>query len=66
MTVTTACGQLRQILRAADLGQRAVLVEQVLQRDRVGDLAALDQLADRLVDAAVQRVGEMLRRAGTR
>ncbi len=44
-----------QVLRAADLGQRAVLIEQVLQRDRVGDLAALHQLADRLIDAAVQR-----------
>ena len=53
-------GQPRQILRAADLGQRAILVEQVLQGDRVGDLAALDQLADGLVDAPVDGIGEML------
>jgi len=49
-----------EILRAADFRQRAVLVEQILQRDRVGDLAALDQLADRFVDATVQRIGKML------
>jgi hypothetical protein len=53
--------QFDEILRAADLGQRAVLVEQVLQRDGIGDLAALDQLADRFIDAAVQRIGKMFR-----
>ena len=60
MIVTAAGGEPGEVLRAADLGQRAVLVEQVLQRDRVGDLAAVDQLADRRVDAAVHGVGEML------
>ena len=60
MIVTAAVGEPGQILRAADLCQRAVLVEQVLQRHRVGDLPALDQLADRGVDAAVHGVAEML------
>jgi hypothetical protein len=54
-------GEPRQILRAADLGKGAVLVEQILQRDRVGDLAAFDEPADRGIDAAVDGVAEMLR-----
>ncbi len=52
--------EVREVLRAADVGQRPVLIEQVFQRDRVGDQAALDQLADRGVDTAVHRVAEML------
>ncbi len=52
----------REVLRPADLGERAVLVEQVFQRDRAGHLAAVDQLADRVVDAAVHRIGEVLGR----
>ena len=54
-------GEPRQVLRPTDLSQRAVLVEQVLQGDRVGDLAAFDQLADRGENAGMHRVGEMLR-----
>ena len=53
-------GKPRQILRAAMLDQGRILVEQALQRQSIGDLAALDQLAGGLVDAAVQRVGEMI------
>ena len=51
--------EMGEILRAADIGQRPVLVEQVFQRDRVGDQAALDQLADRGVDAPMHRIAEM-------
>ena len=50
----------REVGRAADLGERAVLVEQRLERHRVGDLAALDELGDRGEDAAVHGLGEML------
>src|SRR3546814_7431309 len=52
--------ELGQILRAADVGQRALLLEEVLELDGVGDLAALDQLAAGLEDACVHGVGEML------
>ena len=52
--------QLGEVVRAAGLGERLVLVEQGLERDRVGLLAALDQLADGLEDASVGRVGEVL------
>ena len=48
-------------MRPADLGQRPVLIEQVLEGDRVGDLAAAQQLADGGEDAAVHGVAEMLR-----
>ena len=51
----------RQIFRAAGLDQRRVLVEQIAQGEEVGDLAALDQRAGRLVDAAMHGIGEMLR-----
>ena len=61
MIVTARWAKPREVLRAADLGQGAVLVEQVLQGDRIGDLAALDQLADRLIDPPVHGVAEMLR-----
>ena len=53
-------GELDQVLGAADLGQPAVLVEHRLQSDRVGDLAALDQLADGGEDPAMDRVGEVV------
>ena len=53
-------GQARQVLRSADLGQRSVLIEKILQGHRVGDLPALDQLADRGEDPAVHRIAEML------
>jgi hypothetical protein len=36
------------------------LVEQILQRDRVGDLAAFDGAADRGIDPAMDGVAEML------
>ena len=49
-----------EILGAADLGERAVLIEQILERDRIGDLAALDQLGDGGEDAAMNRLGEVL------
>ena len=41
--------------------QGRILIEQALQGQRVGDLAALDQFAGRLINASVQRVGEMNR-----
>jgi len=50
----------REILGAAGLDQRRVLVEEVAQGQEVRDLPALDQRAGGLVDAAVQRIGEML------
>ncbi len=53
-------GEPRQILRAADLGQGSVLVEQVFEGHRIGDLAALDQFADRGINAAVNGIAEML------
>jgi hypothetical protein len=53
-------GQLRQIGRAADLLHRLVRLEQGLQRDRVGDHAAVGQAKDRLIDAAVKRFEEMI------
>jgi hypothetical protein len=47
-------------LRPADLGKRTVLVEQVFQGDRVGDLTPIQKLADRRVDPAMHRIAEML------
>ena len=38
------------------------MLELGLQRDGVGELPRFDPAGDRLVDAAVDRVGEMLRR----
>ena len=55
-------GQARQVLSAADLGERAVLVEEAFQRHRIGDLPALDQLADSREDPAVHGIAEMLGR----
>ena len=53
-------GEAGQVIRAADLVQGTVALEQVLERDRIGDLAHIDQLADGAEDAAVARIGEML------
>ena len=52
--------QLRQVGGAADLLQHAGMLELGLQRDRVGELAGLDAAGDRLEDAAVDRIGEVL------
>jgi len=52
-------GQAHEILCAADLGERAVLIEQILERHRIGDLAALDEARDGGEDAAVNGLGEM-------
>ena len=54
-------GKPSQILRATDIGQRRVLLESSLERHRIGDAAARDRLADRLVDAGMAIIGEMLR-----
>ena len=54
-------GELRQIARPADVGQRAVLLEERLQRDGTRDLAALDQLFRRLVDALMDWFEEIIR-----
>ena len=53
-------GKAGQIVRAADLVERPVALEQVLERDRIGDLAHLDQFADRAEDPAVAGIGKML------
>ena len=50
-----------QVLPPAGLGQRLVALEEVLQRDGVGDLAALDHVQHGAVDAAVHRQEEVLR-----
>ena len=52
--------QLRQVGGAADLLQHAGMLEFRLQRHRVGELAGFHAADDRLVDAAVDRIGEML------
>src|SRR6516164_10323372 len=54
--------ELRQITRTPDLRQRGILIEDWLQRDRIGDIAALDELSDCLENVAVHRIGEMLGR----
>ena len=53
-------GQTTEIFGAADIGQRLVMIEESLQRDRRGDLAALDQLHGSGEDAAVHGLVEML------
>ena len=55
--------ELRQIGGAADLIQHAGMLEFGLQRHRIGELPRLDAPHDRLIDAAVDRVGELLVRA---
>jgi hypothetical protein len=52
--------QLRQIGRAADLGQLAGVLELVAQGDGVGELAVLHPPADRGIHAAMDAVGEVL------
>ena len=52
--------ELRQVGGAADLLQHAGMFELGLQRHRVGELACFDAADDRLEDAAVDRVGEVL------
>ncbi len=53
-------GEADQIGRPPDFLQRLVLVEHALEGDRGGDLAAVDQPAAGLEDAAVHRIGEVL------
>ena len=52
--------QLRQIRGAADFLQHAGMLELGLQSDGVGELTRFDSADDGLVDAAVDRVGEVL------
>ena len=52
--------QLREIGGAADLLQHAGMLELRLQRHRVGELPGFGAALDRLEDAAVDRVGEVL------
>ncbi len=52
-------GEPREVLGAADVGERLVVLEVVLERDRRGDLAALDEREHRLVDAPVHRLEEV-------
>ncbi len=54
-------GEARQILRAADFGQRRVALEEVLQRHRRGEVALRDQLRRRLVNSSVYGIEEMRR-----
>ena len=51
--------KLRQIGRAADLLQHAGMLEFGFQRDRVGELSGFNAAGDRLIDAAVDRIGEV-------
>ena len=51
-----AGGEVGQVGAAAQMGKVLVLVDQRLDRNRGSDLAALDQLGDQAVDAAVGRV----------
>ena len=53
--------QARQVGPAAGIVERAVVLEIVAQRDRVGDLAMVDQFAGGREDAAVTTVGKVLR-----
>ena len=46
--------------------QRVVLLEEVFQGHRIGELAALHQLRDRSIDTAIDPLGEMLGARGTR
>ena len=54
-------GQPHQVLGAAGFLQCRIVLEQGLEHQHVGQLAAFDQLAAGLVDASQKRVGEMLR-----
>ena len=54
-------GQLREISGAADFAHRLVGLENRLQRDRVGDHILVGHAQHRFVDAAVQRLEEMVR-----
>ena len=54
--------QLREIGGAADLLQHAGMLEFGFQGDRIRQLAGFDAPDDRLEDAAMDRIGEMLRR----
>ena len=53
-------GEPAQVARAVELAQRLVLLEQDLERDRVGELAAADPLLAALVDPGVDRLEEVL------
>jgi hypothetical protein len=55
-----AAGQLSQVSRAAQLLHLLVGLEQRAQRHRAGDHVAVEQAQDLLVDAAVQRLVEMV------
>ena len=54
-------GQLGEIGRPADLLHRLVRFEDRLQRDRIGDHILVGHAQDRFVDAAMQRLEEMVR-----
>ena len=62
MMPTIAVSKLREIGCAADFLQDLGALELGFQGHRVGELARLDAPRDGVVDAAVDRVGEMLRR----
>ena len=52
--------QTGEVLGAADILELGVLVENALERHRVGDLAPFDQLGAGIEDAPVDGIGEML------
>src|SRR6185437_6662542 len=54
-------GEANEVLRAADFLQRIGLLEKIFQRHRIGELAALHQLVDGGIDAAMDAQREMLR-----
>jgi hypothetical protein len=55
-----ALGQLRQVRRAADIGELARGLQRLGQRDEVDGLAALRELEHRAEDLAVRAAVEVL------
>ena len=60
ITVTAASASCEEVADTAGLGQQFGLFEMVLQRHRIGDLAALDQSLAALEDPAMLCEGEMI------
>ncbi len=53
-------GQLRQIARPAQFPERRVLIQHGFERHWIGDHVAVQQLHDRVIDAAMHRLEKML------
>ncbi len=59
--VDHGCGEIGQVLDPAHIGEGAVLLEEIPECDRVGDLSPFNQLGDRAENLAVDRIGEVVR-----